>query len=83
MNPKSLQANIDLANFYYLQSKLPQAQEVLQAQSLEIPTAPELYVDWANMLSDTGKTTEAEGVLDKLAEPSSKVARGRNRNRRL
>ena len=65
-DPKSWQANIDLANFYRLQNKLPEAQEVLQAGIQNNPDAPQLYVDLANMLSNAGKSADATATLDKL-----------------
>ena len=71
-DPKSLQANMDLANFYRLQNQLPQAQEALQAGILNNPDAPQLYVDWAEMLSNSGKITEADGVLNKLRNQMQK-----------
>jgi len=65
-DPKSLQANMDLADFYRLQNQLPQAQAALQAGILNNPDAPQLYVVWADMLSNSGKITEADGILNKL-----------------
>ena len=66
VDPKSLQASVDLAGLYRLQNQLPQAQEVLEAGILNNPDAPALYIDLANMLSSSGKTYEADGILDKL-----------------
>src|SRR5260370_7797563 len=66
VDPKSVQANIDLANFYHLQGKLPEAQQVLQAATQNNPDAVPLYIDWANMLSSVGKTEEADGILSRL-----------------
>jgi len=66
VDPKSVQANIDLANFYDLQGKLPEAQQVLQTATQNNPDAIPLYVDWANMLSSAGKTEEADGILARL-----------------
>jgi len=66
VDPKSVQANIDLANFYHLQGKLPEAQQVLQSATQNSPDAIPLYVDWANILSSVGKTEEADGILARL-----------------
>ena len=71
-DPKSLQANIDLAHLYRLQNKLPEAQEVLQAGIQNNPDAPQLYVDLANMLSNAGKHTDADEVLDRLRKQMPK-----------
>jgi tetratricopeptide (TPR) repeat protein len=65
-DPKFLQASVDLAGLYRLQNKLLQAQEVLQAGILNNPDAPTLYIDWARMISSSGKNNEADGILDKL-----------------
>jgi len=75
-DPKSVRANLYLANFYRLQKKIPEAQEVLQTGIQNNPDAPQLFIDWANMLSDAGKSTEAEGVLDRLRKqmPNSSEA---------
>jgi tetratricopeptide (TPR) repeat protein len=72
IDPKSLQANIVLASFYHLHNKLPEAQEALQAGIQNIPDAPPLYVQWANILSNAGKTTDADGVLDRLRKQMPK-----------
>ena len=74
VNPKSVQANIDLANFYHLQGKLPEAQQVLQAATQNSPDAIPLYLDWANMLFSAGKTEEADGILAKLRSQLPKSA---------
>lgn len=65
-DPGLLKANIDLANLYRLQGKLPDALEALQAGVQHNPEGFQLYLNWASLLSDAGKTTEAEGVLDRL-----------------
>ena len=65
-DPKSVRANLYLANFYRLQKRIPEAQEALQVGIQNNPDAPQLFIEWANMLSDAGKSTEAEGVLDRL-----------------
>ncbi len=74
VDPKSVQANIDLANFYHLQGKLPEARQVLQTATQNSPDAMPLYVDWANMLSSAGKTEEADGVLARLRSQLPKSA---------
>jgi tetratricopeptide (TPR) repeat protein len=71
-DPKSLQANIDLAHLYRLQNKLPEAQEVLQTGIQNNPDAPQLYVDLAHMLSNAGKHTDADEVLDRLRKQMPK-----------
>jgi tetratricopeptide (TPR) repeat protein len=65
-DPKLLKATTDLANFYRVQGKLPEARQVLQAGIQNNPDAPQLYVDLAGVLEDERKSTEAEAVLDKL-----------------
>jgi tetratricopeptide (TPR) repeat protein len=81
VDPKSLQASIGLADFYRLQNKLHEALEVLQAAILNNPDAPALYVEWATILSTLGKTTDAEGVLERLRSrmpksPAASIAIG-------
>src|SRR5260370_16046664 len=73
-DPKSVQANIDLANFYHLQGKLPESQQALHIATQNNPRALPLYIDWANMLSSAGKTEEADGVLARLRSQLPKSA---------
>src|SRR5208283_5214048 len=61
-----VRARLALANFYRIENKLPEAQEALQAGIQNNPDAPQLYLDWANMLFDKGKPAEADAVLDRL-----------------
>jgi tetratricopeptide (TPR) repeat protein len=63
---RSAQAITDLANFYYLQGNLIQAQQTLQSAVQTLPDEPEIYTDWANILSNAGKPAEEDAVLDKL-----------------
>ena len=56
----------DLANFYRLQKRNPEAQASLQQGVMNIPNGTSLYLEWASMLIDQGKSDEAETVLDKL-----------------
>jgi tetratricopeptide (TPR) repeat protein len=39
---------------------------MLQAGLQNNPDAPQLYIDWANILSNARRTTDADGVLDRL-----------------
>ncbi len=74
VNPRSVQASLDLANFYHLQGKLPEAEQVLQTGIQNNPDASAFYIDWANMLSSGGKTADADGILDKLRTQTPKSA---------
>ena len=73
-DPKSLRARLDLASFYRMESKVPEAQEVLQSGIQANPDAAPLYVAWANLLYDTGKATDADAVLDRLRKQMPKSA---------
>jgi hypothetical protein len=44
----------------------------LQAGIQNNPDAPQLYVDLANLLSNDGKNTDADGVLDRLRKQMPK-----------
>jgi tetratricopeptide (TPR) repeat protein len=76
VDPKSIQAYADLANFYRLQNQGPEAQAILQQGVANIPDGTSLYIEWASMLADQGKSDDAEAVLDKLRKqlPNSSVA---------
>jgi tetratricopeptide (TPR) repeat protein len=66
IDPKSVEVINALANLYLLENKPPQAEEALRAGVLNNPLALELYVKWASVLTNSGKVSEADGVLDKL-----------------
>ena len=74
VDPKSAQANIDLANFYHLQNKIAEAEQVLQAGIQTSPESAPLYIDLANMFMSEGKAADADAVLDKLRAQLPKSA---------
>jgi tetratricopeptide (TPR) repeat protein len=76
VDPKSIQAYTYLANFYRLKNRVPEAQATLQEGVVNIPDGTSLYIEWASMLADQGKSDDAEAVLDKLRKqlPNSSVA---------
>jgi tetratricopeptide (TPR) repeat protein len=49
-----------------MQNKLPEAEGVLQAGIQNSPESPQLYVDLANLLTSSGKPTDATRTLDQL-----------------
>jgi tetratricopeptide (TPR) repeat protein len=73
VDPKSVQACADLADFYRLDRQDPEAEQVLQDGIAKNPEGTSLYIEWASMLASEGKKDEAEAVLDKLRKqlPSS------------
>jgi cellulose synthase operon protein C len=66
VDPKSIQAYTDLANFYRLQNRVPEAQQVLQAGLTKNPDGIPLYLDSVSILVSQGKGDEAEALLGKL-----------------
>ena len=66
VDPKSVQACSDLANFYRLQNRMPEAMQVLQEGTSKNPDATSLYIDWASVLSGHGSEADSDAVLDKL-----------------
>ena len=72
VDPKSVQARVNLANFYHLQKQIPEAERVLQTAIQNDPDAAAYYLDWASMLWDQGKTAEAGAILDKLRTQTPK-----------
>ncbi len=53
---------------------------MLQAGIQTSPDAPQLYLDWANMLFDSGKPAEADAVLETSSQASAKISRRRDRD---
>jgi cellulose synthase operon protein C len=66
VDPKSIQAYTDLANFYRLQNRVPEAQQVLQDGLAKNPDGIPLYLDSVSVLVGQGKGDEAEALLGKL-----------------
>jgi tetratricopeptide (TPR) repeat protein len=66
VDPKSTQASMDLANFYELQNRIPEAQQVLKDGISKNSAGIALYIDWASILASQGKEQNAEVVLDQL-----------------
>ncbi len=76
VDPKSVLAVTDLANFYRLQNRSSDALKVLQDGVLKNPDGTSLYVDWASILSSAGKKDDAIAVLEQLRKqlPNSATA---------
>jgi tetratricopeptide (TPR) repeat protein len=76
VDPKSTEAYKDLANFYRLQNRASDAEQVFQHGIAQNPEAIALYVAWAAMLSAQGQDDKATALLDKLRNqlPKSSAA---------
>ncbi len=66
LDPKSAEATADLANFYRLQNRSPEAIQVLQDAVSKNPTSSALYVQLASILDAEGKGSEASAILENL-----------------
>ena len=66
VDPKSVQASIDLANFYRVENRLAESQQVLQDGVKNNPDGIPLYIEWASMLASQGRKEEAEALLQQL-----------------
>jgi len=68
VDPRSIQAYSDLANFYQLQNRIPEALQVLHEGTAKNPDATSLYIDWASVLARQGSNADSDAVLDKLRQ---------------
>jgi tetratricopeptide (TPR) repeat protein len=66
VDPKSIQAYTDLANFYRLQNRVPEAQQVLRDGIAKNPDGIPLYLDSVSILVSQDKADEAEVLLGNL-----------------
>jgi tetratricopeptide (TPR) repeat protein len=68
VDPKSIQAYTDLANFYRMTKpkRESEAELVLQEAIARNPEGAPLYLNLASMLASQGRREDAEGVLERL-----------------
>src|SRR5215467_4858042 len=66
VDPKDQQAYVDLVNFYRLQNRIPEAQQIIHEGLAKNATWTTLYINWAALLSNQGQEPEANAILAEL-----------------